>query len=190
MTTSAQWVGRWTFVERLEALFSWACLQSEAAASIPPIRLNQTDYPDGEAPGKLLTPNINRRGLPFTPAFERYLDGHESKAPIIMALEDIHSGISQQSFSRGMDVRLEFEICWAVVMGRHDDLETLRAILGRPNGFDEAARRGLALLKEKTTNIVQKRVAETGERRQSAGEAQQARAEDQSKRQRKGRVVV
>ena len=155
----------------LGELWAWAVLQRAAVENTPPIRLNQENYPDGEAPGKLLTPDINRRGWPFTVPFERYLDGHLDKAPIVRALEEIGTDPS---------LRLEHEICWAILMGGYDDQDALWAVLGRPSGFQQAAGRGLTLLREKTERYVQKRIAETDERRTSAGEAEQARAEDRN----------
>jgi len=120
------------------------------------------------------------RARPFTIAFERYVDKDDSPAPILTALADIHSDPS---------LRLEFEVCWAVVLGGHTDLEALDAILGRPNGFHDAATRGLRLLRDKTTHIIQKQLAETSQRRETAGQAQQAREDDRPKRKRTRRAV-
>jgi len=109
------------------------------------------------------------RSRPFTVDFERYVDGEDEHAPILTALADIHSDPS---------LRLEFEAIWAIVVGGHDDMDVLDAVLGRPNGFEDAAVRGLRLLRERTIQIVQKKVAETDQRRETAGQSALARAED------------
>ena len=164
----------------LSELFDWAVVQSEAAAHLPPLAIHQASMPRDHTGAPLHTGEIIR-ARPFTIAFERYVDKDDGPAPILTALADIHSDPS---------LRLEFEIGWAVVLGGHTDLEAVDAILGRPNGLHDAATRGLRLLRDKTTHLVQKQLAETSERRQSAGEAQQARAEDNPKKRRKGRVLV
>lgn len=170
-------------MDRLYDLFTWAVAQADAALTPPPLAIHQASYPRDHTGAPLKSGEIIR-ARPFTVAFEKYVDDDETESPIVKALEAIHSDPS---------LSLEFEIAWAVVEGGHTDLETLRAILGRPNGFDAAATRGLGLLRDKTTLIVQKRVSETGQRRENAGQAQQARAEDHPKvdtRTRKRRAIA
>ena len=164
----------------LEGLFAWACLQAEAAQTIPPIAIHQAVMPRDHAGARLRSGEIIR-ARPFTVAFERYVDGETDTSPIAQALEAIHSDPS---------LRLEHEIAWAIVEGGHTDLELLYAVLGRPNAFHASAVRGLRLLRDKTTATVQKRLAETSQRRETAGQAQQARAEDNPKKKRKGRVLA
>ena len=149
------------------------------------MRLNQESYPDGESPGKLETPDINRRGWPFTVPFERYLDGHEDIAPIVRAFNDISSDPAMRE--RGQR-RLEYEIGWAIVFGGHTDQDTLYAVLGRPTGFQQALESVLTLLHAKTVRYVDKRVAETSQRRETAGAAQQAREDDKPKTDTRRRV--
>ena len=163
----------------LAELFDWAVMQSEAAAHLPPLAIHQASMPRDHTVAPIKAGDIIR-ARPFTIAFERYIDKDDSPAPILTALADIHSDPS---------LRLEFEVVWAIVLGGHTDFDALDAILGRPRGFEEAATRGLRLLREKTTHLVQKQLTETSQRRETAGQAQQAREDDQPKKKR-GRVTA
>jgi len=126
------------------------------------------------------------RARPFTVDFERYVDGEDDMALVAKALEDIRSDPS---------MRLEFEIAWAIVFGRHDDPETLFHILGRPNGFEATATRALDILKQKTDAKMREVMSRTDERRQNAGAAHEARMADRDQidtkyQRRKGKALV
>jgi len=126
------------------------------------------------------------RARPFTVAFERFVDGDDDLALVAKALEDIRSDPS---------MRLEFEIGWAIVWGRHDDPEALFHILGCPNGFDATATRALDILKSKTDAKMREVMSRTDQRRQNAGEAHEARMADRDQietklAKRRARVVV
>lgn len=148
----------------------WALAQGDAAQRIPPLAIHQQTFPRGHADRPVKSAAIIR-SRPFTVDFERYVDGEDGRAIVDHALSMIRTDPS---------MRLEFEIAWAIVHGQHDDPETLRAIMGSPNGFDAAVARGLRLLREMTERYVRTYVARTDERRRTAGEAQEARQADRN----------
>ncbi len=132
-------------------LWEWAIQQREAAENPPPaqIHVGHKVYPRDTSPPRRRSTVVG--APPFTAAFEAYIIGHSSLAPIEIAMLSLYSPrVRAQS--------LEFEIAWAVIKGGHSDPETLRGLLGcSEQAFNGARDRGLRIVREKTLLLISER---------------------------------
>ena len=77
--------------------------------------------------------------------------GRSAIAPIEIALMSLYS-------PRGGGQSLEFEVCWAVIKGGHNDPELLCGLLGcSQQALQGAADRGLRIVREKTLLLISER---------------------------------
>jgi len=150
--------------------WQWALLQADTRAhAVPPLQITRSTDPNAaDDLGLMADPGEVIRGLPYTVRFETYIDRQEHPSPIERALRGLRSDPS---------MRLEWKICYEIVHGQHQP-DTLRAILGSPNGFDEAARRGLAFIRSRAEEYLRYELTTISERRRNSGEMYEAREAD------------
>lgn len=155
----------------LDELWRWALQQSDTRAnSVPPIQITRNSDPH-DAGGELEADDTEViGGLPFTLRFETYVDREEGLAPVEKALACLQS-------DRMM--RLEHQICFAILHDGYTDPEALRAVLRCSSGvFTFAATRGLSFLHDRTRSYVERELSRIAERVERAGDAAKARDED------------
>lgn len=132
------------------SLWQWAISQREAAENPPPERIHVgKSYPRDTSPPRHRATIVG--APPFTAAFEAYVMGRSAIAPIEIALMSLYS-------PRGGGQSLEFEVCWAVIKGGHNDPELLCGLLGcSQQALQGAADRGLRIVREKTLLLISER---------------------------------
>lgn len=142
----------------LVELWSWAVYESTKARREVPLAIHAQggDRDDwGSAGGELI------RGLPFTRAFEAYVDGDLLGVPIARALRTMRPGRRGDS-PEARSARLQYRVCLAIVVDGELEPEQVRRRLGLSDfAFATAALHGLLGLKKATEHEYVHRSFET-----------------------------
>lgn len=135
---------------RLKDLWSWAVVEAELSEKSAPERLHVgSSFPPDTSPPRWVArgrpPQVG--ALPFTRAFETYLEDPRPATPIRLALRSMFSRSGAQSEG--------YTVCWAIIEGGYVFEDDVAALLGCTRGrLNVVAFHAMTLLYEKTQDLI------------------------------------